>query len=414
MIVTVLGGTAHSTPVFAAALARSELNSLNLRLAGRNAERLSSVARACRLLCPTEAVNIEWYGRGEWQTAVRGADVVVVQLRIGGYVGRAFDETFPLDFGVPGDEGLGPGGLSAAYRAWPQLSKCLNMVRENVPGSRTILLTSPGSLLVRLAAVSLPGWNVIHACELPWTTFRHICHRVEVDSRQVTFDYIGVNHLGWLYNMRVGGSDILQRYPDGNGEDSFPTAKAVRSIGAYPLKYLRLHYQKEEVVREQLTREITRSEELARIAASAFEVYRAGDVSDIRRVLGRRRAEWYTDAVVPLLCFWAGYSPTPDVFLTCSPSTACPREKRYRGVRGVLSEIPPLASPPEEVSILISRFQEFERIAAAAVIDGGTSALSEALAAHPWVHVGAAAMAKRIADYSEPWRATEEMIRCLN
>src|SRR4051812_811323 len=95
-------------------------------------------------------------GWGGLAGALAGSHAVLIQIRPGGYAGRQFDETFPLSRGVPGDEGLGPGGLSAAWRGWPVIREVLACVRAVAPNACTILLTSPGSLLIRLAAGEFP------------------------------------------------------------------------------------------------------------------------------------------------------------------------------------------------------------------------------------------------------------------
>lgn len=232
----ILGGTAQSTPVLAEELYRARACPVIVRLAARDRFRLSCVARACRLLCPRDDVWFEEYGPGEWKEAVTGADAVVIQLRIGGYNAREFDERLPLRFGVPGDEGLGPGGLSAAFRSWPQVCECLNMVKRNCDASLIILLTSPGSILVRLAACAFPGWDVMHACELPWSTYLDVCNRAGIDYQRASFDYIGVNHLGWLYNLRSGEIDILQKCIGTRRDDCFPSSQLLEALHAYPLK----------------------------------------------------------------------------------------------------------------------------------------------------------------------------------
>ena len=122
MILCVLGGSAHSTPVLIDALARTVPDTeISVRLAGRDRSRLQAVSRACNLLASNTRIHTESFAEDNWERALTGSDVVLIQTRIGGYAARAFDESFSLPYGVPGDEGLGPGGLSAAYRSWPQM-----------------------------------------------------------------------------------------------------------------------------------------------------------------------------------------------------------------------------------------------------------------------------------------------------
>src|SRR5256885_10420323 len=62
-------------------------------------------------------------GRVTWTSTVdeglAGADVVVIQLRVGGQTARISDETFPLDCGCVGQETTGAGGLAKALRTVP-------------------------------------------------------------------------------------------------------------------------------------------------------------------------------------------------------------------------------------------------------------------------------------------------------
>ena len=62
-------------------------------------------------------------GAVSWTTdldaAVADADVVLLQLRIGGQAARGLDETFPLECGCVGQETTGAGGLAKALRTVP-------------------------------------------------------------------------------------------------------------------------------------------------------------------------------------------------------------------------------------------------------------------------------------------------------
>ena len=285
MIVTVLGGSAHSTPFLADALARAVSRPLTLRLAGRQPERLHAVARACQMMSAGSLVSVETYQSDRWLDAISGSGAAVIQLRVGGYSGRAFDEQFPLESGVPGDEGLGPGGLSAAYRAWPLVARWLRELRVNAPACHILLLTSPGGLLVRLARAVFPGLSVVHPCELPLTTLRHLCGPYHAQWPEVTFDYAGVNHLGWFYNVDCLGTDPVAAYADSRVSEVFPSAKLVGRLGAFPSKYLRLHYALSETVREQVSQARSRAELLKQIARRSLAAFASGNRATVCEAL---------------------------------------------------------------------------------------------------------------------------------
>jgi 6-phospho-beta-glucosidase len=360
VILTVLGGSAFSTPILARSLEPACAgDGLVLRLVGRDLERVRAVGRACRVIAGSGHVEVEEYGWSEWTRAVPGSDAVLIQVRPGGYDGRAFDETFPLQYDVPGDEGLGPGGLAAAWRCWPLLQDLIGRTREHSPRATIVLLTAPLSLLVRLA-----GPGVIGVCELPWTTLRTICGGFE-RARDASFDYHGVNHVGWIYNVKVDGRDIAES-------------------GPWPLKYLQLHYDRDGVMARQRRAPAARVRELAALATQSFEVFASGGRAEIEQALAARSAEWYPDAVVPLLRALRGDRVTVPLFLTRADDGEI-QERCYRASEGRLEARTPATPPPADAAAIVHQFIRYERMAAEAVARESEELAIEALAVHPWV-----------------------------
>lgn len=338
MTVTILGGSAPSTPWLIEALVERNC-ALTLRLAGRTTTHLAAVARACRLLARDNAIRIESFERNQWPAALEGADIVLIQIREGGLEARLHDETFPVRYGIPGDEGLGPGGLAAAIRTWPTLREIFTLVRLHAPRALPLLLTSPAGLLIRATAGEFPGWPVYAICELPFTTLESL------SPKPVSFGYTGVNHLGWLHSM--------EGHPD------------------VPLKYLRLHFDRENALREP-----PRASALMRIRDAAFYAFARRDIHEIRAALDLRPAPWYTHAIAPLL---AGVTTQP-YFLT-QPDVEGERAYEWTGRRFVALPNP---EPPAFVRDLTASFLTYEQEALPAVLNPTLQNIQHALSAHPW------------------------------
>lgn len=415
MILTILGGSAQSTPVLAATLAEVAPDAqIELRLAGRDPRRLAAVQRACRLMTRGSGIRVETAGEGVWADALCDSDVVLVQTRIGGYAARAFDESFPLSFGIPGDEGLGPGGLSAAYRSWPAMRALLEEIQLCAPGAETILLSSPSSLLLRMAAAVFPGWRIKGTCELPWTTMRSLCERFGEDATTFAFGYVGVNHLGFLYDVR-GTVDLLEAYLRKAAGDSFPSPALVRSLRALPLKYLRLHYQRPAVVREQAALATPRAQQLSALAEQAFSVFLEGDEAAVRHALTLRTADWYPYAVVPLLLAALGRPVAQPVFLSMADAEGEVRERGYRWQGDAWRPMAHDGAPPPDAAELVEEFAAYERDAARAVLEGTVAALTEALGQHPWVRTAdAPKIASSIVNQPVCPAALKESVACLS
>jgi alpha-galactosidase/6-phospho-beta-glucosidase family protein len=208
----------------------------------------------------------------------------------------------------------------------------------------------------------LAGAGVIGICELPWTTLSALCGDAET-AVHASFDYHGLNHVGWIYNLRIDGREM----PD-----------------ATPLKYLRLHYHTKEVVIEQRRTPAARVRRLIDIASRSFDVFAHGNRSDIEDALRARPAEWYPDAVVPLLRALSGWPVRIPLFLTRGDDLET-EERCYRVVEGRLELCSPSAPPPPQVADVVSRFARYERVAADAVEHGSQELVVEALSLHPWV-----------------------------
>src|SRR5262245_63791006 len=97
---------------------------------------------------------------------------------------------------------------------------------------------------------------------------------MQVDpSGTASYDYFGVNHLGWLYG--------------------FPDRASV------PLKYWKLHFEPERVLDGQ--RRSSRAAELQRLSRAAFDAYRLGCRDEVLNAIHSRPAPWYSEAFVPYL-----------------------------------------------------------------------------------------------------------------
>ena len=107
MNVVVVGGNAHSTPQLVAN--RRLPSEIRLRLVGRTARTLAAVARALKVVAP--GIEVECYQNGELRRSLAGADVVLVQLRVGGIGPERGMKCFPIGTGHTGTRDLEPAAL---------------------------------------------------------------------------------------------------------------------------------------------------------------------------------------------------------------------------------------------------------------------------------------------------------------
>lgn len=359
---------------------------MHFRLVGRSAEHLEAVSRAARILIKNSSMTVEAYlVDSDRDRFLHDADVILIQARFGGLCGRLFDESFPLRYALPGDEGLGPGGLSSAWRSWPRLRDLLAAIGCHAPNAFVILLTSPVGILTRLACSSFPALRIRGICELPWTTLQDICSTVGVPWDSIHYSYVGLNHIGWFYEISAAGRDLVQEYAGRRGPAApFPCGKLICDGGAVPLKYLRLHYEQEQVLAEQRILP-PRSEILARIAERAMDVFLRGSHQEIVAILPSRPTPWYDHAVGPLLLALAGGEVAIPFFLSMPGVGGDVYERPHEFRAGDLKPVDNGSEPTPAIAETLLDYSSYERLAAEAVLNRDEQKLAHALGEHPWL-----------------------------
>jgi 6-phospho-beta-glucosidase len=393
MKVVLLGGASFSTPALFQAM-QGDFEGCEFVLVGRSAKNLNRVARASRLLTGEHAPHISPIvcDPESAEDALKAANVVVIQMRIGNMPGRGFDESFPLCFGLCGDEGLGPGGVSAAWRSWSTMDQWLEAIRRWAPRALVLMMSSPVGILTRCAHMRFPELNCLGICEVPYVTLREICSVLGVNFTSITFEYLGVNHIGWLYGIKAGDRDLTDEWASLRDAKGFPPRDIIRHWEGVPTKYLRLHFEPDSVLAAQRAAPIPRAVELEQLQNAALSVYESGTDSQVRQSLSKRSTPWYSDSIVPLLRgLHIGESRGP--FFLSGPNqgytAACAADDILEiGCRvedGAIKRIASVLPPPALIATLVSEFCQHERLAADAVLAGQRSMLETALLAQPWV-----------------------------
>jgi 6-phospho-beta-glucosidase len=395
MKVVIIGGSAQSTPALFEYLAgAAQPCALQVTLIGRDETRLAAVARASRLLSDNAPIDIDYAAikDPEFGRALEGADVVILQLRVGGYASRAYDETFPLRYEVCGDEGLGPGGLAAAWRAWPVIEPIISRIQVAAPQALLVIMSAPLGILVKAAAHACPRLRAVGICELPWTTLQDICRALNENPEDARFEYCGVNHMGWFHHVSASGRDLVSEYAAARQpSDEFPAGQLIATYRGVPTKYLKLHYQSGQVIEQQRRASKSRGQILDELSRAAFPVFGTGTRDEIQATLHRRAVPWYPHAIGPFLLALMGQAMRIPFFLTAANADFCAgfapddileiphkvedrRLKRLQGSRPV----------PDPIAETTRLFVEFENAAAEALVALDTTGIERALALHPW------------------------------
>nr|WP_202515189.1 6-phospho-beta-glucosidase [Streptomyces sp. SID161] len=294
---TILGGGGFRVPlVYGALLAdRAEGRVTEVVLHDLDDRRLRAVTRVLAEQAEGVPGAPEVSATTDLDTALRGADFVFSAIRVGGLQGRADDERVALAQGVLGQETVGAGGIAYGLRTVPVADGIARRVARLAPDAWVINFTNPAGLVTEAMSRHL-GDRVIGICDSPVGLGRRVARVLGADPDTAFVDYVGLNHLGWLRGLRVGGRDELPRLlGDPALLGSFEEGRLfgadwLRSLGAIPNEYLHYYYFNRETVRAYQEAEQTRGAFLRDQQVRFYE--RAGDpdVSALR-AWDRTRAE---------------------------------------------------------------------------------------------------------------------------
>jgi 6-phospho-beta-glucosidase len=291
MRLTILGGGGFRVPLVYRALLddHAEGRVTHVTLYDLDASRLAAIARVLKEQAADIPDAPEITVTTDLDTALTGTDFVFSAIRVHGLEGRATDERVALDEGVLGQETVGAGGISYGLRTIPVMTRIAKRIAEVAPDAWVINFTNPAGMVTEAMSAYL-GDRVIGICDSPVGLGRRVAGVLGVDAAEARLDYVGLNHLGWLRGLYVGGRDQLPRlFEDEAALGSFEEGRLfgtdwLRTLGTIPNEYLHYYYFNRETVSAARAAAKTRGaflldqqrgfyDRLAQDGGSAFEAW---------------------------------------------------------------------------------------------------------------------------------------------
>ena len=156
----------------------------------------------------------------EAETALRGADFVVLSIEPGPVTMRYADLEIPAKYGIlqPVGDTTGPGGILRALRAVPIYQEYAGLIAAICPNAWVINYTNPMTVCTAALYAAAPAIKAFGCCHEVLGTQQRLAGWVSdwfgvpvPDRKAISLDIIGVNHFTFATSASWEGHDLFAR-----------------------------------------------------------------------------------------------------------------------------------------------------------------------------------------------------------
>jgi 6-phospho-beta-glucosidase len=267
-------------------------------------ERLKTMARVAEAMAKRSGLRAELKVFSNLHPALDGADYIITSIRAGGIESRIKDETIALAHGLVGQETVGAGGFSCAMRNLAAMLEYARLIERIAPQATIINFTNPVGIISQ-GLLNHSSVNVLGVCDTPLETFESIAKALDRNPFELHFDYLGLNHLGWVRSIRdaqgtellpqiLGSADLIQRcYRHG----LFP-AEFIQKLGLLPTEYLYFYYFPQVAIENTRRSGQSRGQAVAAMNAQLFQRLSRASESELIEIyedyLRERNASYFS------------------------------------------------------------------------------------------------------------------------
>ena len=242
--------------------------------------------------------------------ALKDADFVTTQFRVGLLNARIKDERIPLSYGMLGQETNGAGGMFKALRTIPVILDIVEDMKELCPDAWLINFTNPSGMVTE-AVMRYGKWDkVIGLCNVPVGAMMKEPETIGKTLDQLTYKFAGLNHFHWHKVFDEHGNEVTQQIIDAmyEGKDGGIPAnihdipffkEQLDTMQMIPCGYHRYYYRQEEMLKhglEEYNTIGTRAQQVKQTEEELFELYKNPDLDHKPEQLAKRGGAHYSDA----------------------------------------------------------------------------------------------------------------------
>ena len=312
-IVTIGGGSSYTPELMEGFIKRYEelpIREIWLVDIEDGKEKLEIVGKMAQRMWDASPYDVKVHLTLDRREALKDADFVTTQFRVGLLNARIKDERIPFSYGLLGQETNGAGGIFKAFRTIPVILDIVKDMKELCPNAWLINFTNPSGMVTE-AVMRYGNWEkVIGLCNVPVGAMMKEPATIGKTLDQLVYKFAGLNHFHWHKVFDLDGNEVTQQIIDAmyEGKDGGVPAnifdvplfkEQLDEIGMIHCGYHRYYYRQEEMLAQGLEEYNTigtRAEQVKRTEAELFELYKDPNLDHKPEQLSKRGGAHYSDA----------------------------------------------------------------------------------------------------------------------
>ena len=268
--------------------------------------KLNIVGGLCSRMVEAAGLNCKVVLTMNYEEALKDAEFVLAQIRVGKLPARAKDEKIPLKYGLIGQETCGMGGMFKGFRTIPVMLNIVKLMEKCCPNAWLINFSNPSGLIAQ-ALLNHTNVKMMGLCNVPINMIDGIKRRLNLPNAKV--EYIGLNHFTYVTSIEDGGKDYLnealEQGVNSEAMKNIPasgfSAEQIKAIGGIPSSYLEYYYLKDSKLEKLRKAEKTRAEVCMELEEQLLDLYKDASLHVKPEQLSKRGGARYSEVAVNLV-----------------------------------------------------------------------------------------------------------------
>lgn len=249
------------------------------------------------------------------EEALKNADFVTIQIRVGQLKMRSIDESIPISYGVLGQETNGAGGLFKGLRTIPVILDIAEEMDKLCPNAWLINFTNPVGMITEALIRYSKHKKFIGLCNVAIGMEAGIAKILNIDPKRLRIDFAGLNHLIYGFNIFIDNEnktgEVFEKYINSSIDVNMKNIELIawnreflRALKLIPCPYHKYYYKREDMLKTQLAdygEGRTRAEEVMKVEDRLFDLYKQVELKEKPIELENRGGAYYSDVACNLM-----------------------------------------------------------------------------------------------------------------